>query len=86
MSFYKDTRFKIIFKNIIKIMAGLETRNELERRRRNAAIIADYNALRGDNPGASKNRIAVKLAAKYKLTVQMIGRIIASYYADGEQA
>ncbi len=66
-------------------MTGFETMNELERRRRNASIIADYNVLRADNPGTSKNRIAVKLSAKYNLTVQMIGRIIASY-ADREQA
>lgn len=54
----------------------LMTQHEAELRKRNASILADFDALRGQNPDASDWRIMGLLSKRYHVSTQTIRNVI----------
>lgn len=52
------------------------TQHEAERNKRNASIIADFDALRGQNPDTSDWRIMGLLSKRYHVSTQTIRNVV----------
>lgn len=54
----------------------LQTEREKKLKRRNQAIFADYQQIKSENNGVAMWRIATSIAPKYKISAQMVVKII----------
>lgn len=52
------------------------TQHEAERNKRNASILADFDALRGQNPDTSDWRIMGLLSKRYHVSTQTIRNVV----------